>query len=218
LIHFGVTVLDGKYGLKLTRENYATISNRSSFGIKFSSDIYADEQGKIYKDEWCEQHFNNCMKNYDLNIRFFSQLSRKKFRDELYDFLTKNNRFVEVTDLSLFSGKSGYYILVIDEYCQLYIGTTKDIKRRIQNHWSKKMPFDRLLFPMGAVNKSILSIDSFRALDTTRIFAYVTNKIYEYEDNYLKQFSQEFICDRMAGGEITGGLLQAITMMKSRSF
>lgn len=63
----------------------------------------------------------------------------------------------------------------------------------------------------------MLSIDSFRALDTTRIYTYVTSATYENENEYIDQFSEEFICNRLAGGRVTGGLLQAIGMRKSRT-
>ncbi|WP_405168315.1 GIY-YIG nuclease family protein [Paenibacillus sp. FSL H3-0286] len=213
--HFAVKVLEGKRGLKLTRENYAVVSNKNSLG-HFSADIYADEEGRCYSDEWCKKHLEDCLKNYDLNMECFSLLNHDEFNNEIENFLNKNKLFMEVLDLNLHDGKSGYYMMVLDEYCQLYIGTTNDIKRRIKQHWSKIKPFDRLLFPMGSVDASILSIDSFRAFDTTRIFAYTSNETYSSEDSFINQFSAEFVCNRLDGGKVTGGLLQAITMMKKR--
>lgn len=46
------------------------------------------------------------------------------------------------------------------------------------------MKFDRLLW--GQINKSKLSIDSFRVLDTTRIFVCPTDDIYNQENQFLK--------------------------------
>jgi hypothetical protein len=106
--------------------------------------------------------------------------------------------------------------MVLDEYCQVYIGTTDNIKKRIRRHWSNSKSFDRLLLPMGAVNTSILAFDSFKSLDTTRIFAYTTKITFDKEDNFINEFSTKFVCNRIGGGKITGGLLQAITMMKKR--
>lgn len=217
MIHFGVRVHEGKYGLRLTRENYAVVSNKSSFSIKFSADIYDDVYGRTYTDVWCKQQLADCLENFDLNMQYFSLIDKDKFNGEINTLLHQNRRFIEVTDLNLYAEKSGYYIMVVDDYCQLYVGTSKDIKLRIQQHWRAKKPFDRLLFPMGSVDTSVLSIDSFRALDTTRIYAYVTSGTYNIEDDYIKQFSEEFICNRMAGGRVTGGLLQAIGMRKSRT-
>lgn len=214
--HFGVKVLEGKRGLKLTREKYAMVSNKNSL-VRFSRDIYADEEGQIYTDEWCENQHKESLKNYDLNMEYFSLLKHSEFCIEIEKFLEQNSQFTEVYDLNLYDGKSGYYIMVLDEFSQMYIGTTNNIKRRIRQHWSKSIPFDRLLFPMGNVDSSILSIDSFRALDTTRIFAYTTNETFNNEDNFINQISAKFVCNRLAGGKISGGLLQAIKMMKMRN-
>lgn len=180
-------------------------------------DIYADEEGKIYTAEWCENQLKDSLKNYDLNIEHFSLLNHSEFCKEIEGFLEQNRQFTKVSDLNLYDGKSGYYMMVLDEYSQMYIGTTNDIKRRIRKHWSNSIPFDRLLFPMGNVDSSILSIDSFRALDTTRIYAYETNKTFRSEDKFINQFPAKFMCNRMAGGKISGGLYQAIAMMKKRN-
>ena len=213
--HFGLKIIEGKHGLKLTRENYALASNKNSL-VHFSQDIYADEEGRVYSDEWCEEQLENCLKNYDLNMEYFSLLSHEDFNAEINKFLDEHKCFLEIFDLNLYEYKSGYYIMVLDEYCQLYIGTTNNIKKRIRQHWSKSKPFDRLLFPMEAVNSSIISVDSFRALDTSRIFVYLTERTYDDEDLLINQFPAKFVCNRLAGGKITGGLLQAITMMKKR--
>lgn len=216
IYHFGVKILEGKRGLKLTRENYAVVNNKNSLP-RFSMDIYDDEEGRLYSDEWCVKQLADSLRNYDLNMEYFSLLNHDEFNNEIVKFLKRNKQFTEVFDLNLYGGKPGYYILVLNEYCQVYIGTAADIKRRIMQHWSRSIPFDRLLFPMGNVDSSILSIDSFRAFDTTRIFAYITKETYESEDKIINQFSSKFVCNRLAGGKITGGLLQAITMMKKRN-
>lgn len=170
----------------------------------------------VYSDKWCTEQFKNCLKNYDLNMEYFSLLSHEEFNAEINKFLECNKCFLEIFDLNLYEGKSGYYIMVFDEYCQLYVGATNNIKKRIRQHWSKNKPFDRLLFPMGAVDSSILSVDSFRALDTTRIYVFLTERTFDDEDEFINQFPDKFVCNRLDGGKITGGLLQAITMMKKR--
>lgn len=213
-IHFGVKVLEGKRGLKLTRDKYAIVNNKNSL-MRFSVDIYADNEGKFYKEEWCKKQLDDCLKNYDLNMEYFSLLDHKEFCKEIEGFLIQNKQFSEVIDLNLYDGASGYYMMVLDEYSQIYIGTSNDIKRRIRQHWSNSKPFDRLLFPMGNVKSSILSIDSFRALDTTRIYAYATKATYSSEDNFINQFSSKFLCNRLAGGRILNNL-QALAMVKKR--
>jgi len=73
----------------------------------------------------------------------------------------------------------------------------------------------RLIF--GTVETSIMSIDSFRALDTTRVLAYETPNIFHEEDDYIKFFSTQFRTNRLSGGYIKGGILGAISMIKSRN-
>lgn len=127
--HFAVKVLEGKRGLKLTREKYAELSNKNSLG-HFSADIYTDEEGRCYSDEWCMKQLEDSLKNYDLNMEYFSLLNHDEFNSEIRNFLNENKLFTEVFDLNLYDRKSGYYMMVLDEYCQLYIGTTDDINKR----------------------------------------------------------------------------------------
>lgn len=212
--HFGVPVRAGKYGLELTRANYAVIDNKSSFRVKLQGLVqrgaYADETGKYYTDEWCLAYKDVCLQNFDLNMQFFSSLNHDEFEQEIANFLLKNKGFVEVRDLKEWQGVGGYYLMVLDKYCQVYVGTTDDIKRRIQQHWAKSKNFDRLLFPIYAVEKSVLSIDSFRALDTTRIFAQKTKNTYSKEDNFINTFSEKFVANRIGGGKLENGMLGII--------
>jgi hypothetical protein len=112
-------------------------------------------------------------------MEYFSLLSHDLLNIEINKFFESNKGFVKVFDINLYDKKSGYYIMVLDEYCQVYICTTDDVKRRIRQHLSNWKSFDRLLLPMGAVDSSILSINSFRPLNTTRIFAYKTKRTFE---------------------------------------
>ena len=212
--HFGVSIHAGKRGLKLTRENYAIVDNKSSFDSKLQclieNNAYADEAGKYYTDEWCLTYRELCLQNFDLNMQFFSSLNHEEFEEEIANFLLKNEGFVEVYDLNEWEGVSGYYLMVLDKYCQIYIGTTDDVKKRIRQHWTKSKSFDRLLFPLYAVEKSVLSIDSFRALDTTRIFAQRTINTYSKEDDLINTFNLNFVTNRIGGGKLENTLLGAI--------
>ena len=210
---FGVRCAPRKRGLKLTRENYITVSNKSSFGknrnymralqendmetLRWYKGKYRDQEGLIYTDEWCRQQYEDAMKNYDLNMAFFKNLNKSEFNDEIERFL-KNTPFIEIEDLNLYSC-AGYYVMVLGEYCQVYIGTSQNIKERISQHWGgSKNRFDRLIF--GGIEASKLSINSFRALDTTRIFVYKTDELYTQEDKYINCFSDKFVCNRLSGG------------------
>lgn len=199
--HFGVTVMAGKHGFELNRDNYAIINNRNTHDKLIAPrSAYTDEKGTSYTDEWCKEYQQLILQNFDLNMRFFASLNHDEFQAELDAFLKENKNFVEVTDLTEYRGVSGYYIMVLDKYCQLYIGQATDIKRRIQEHWLFGRHFDRLLFPAYAVKESILSIDSFRALDTTRIYVYPTMNINVFEDMYINSFPPQYVTNRIAGG------------------
>jgi hypothetical protein len=197
----------------LTRENYATLTNRRSLGKDFIyieaiqsnnkeilgiySDIYADSEGLVYTDSRCKKYMEEAMENFDLNMVFFNNLDRKKFNQELNRFV-KKTKFNYINDLNDCSC-SGYYVMVLDDYSQLYVGTAKNIKDRIRQHWNGgKMRLDRLV--CGSITSSKLSVDSFRSLDTTRILVYKTNKTYESEDKFIRCFSDDFICNRACGG------------------
>jgi hypothetical protein len=230
IFHFGITMSLRTRGYKLTRENYAIISNKSTHGknmiyiqalkkndeklIKAYSEIYADKEGLIYRDDWCKKHLIEVMQNFELNMNFCERLDHVKFEDEVAQFI-KKTKFFEIKDLREYSC-SGYYVMILDKYCQLYVGTSEDIMKRIRQHWAGgKLKFDRLI--CGQVTKSKLSIDSFRALDTTRILVYPTDDIYCKEDEFINHFSNEFVCNRIGGGNMEFGVLSATANMKTRN-
>lgn len=210
-IHFGVIVRPGKKGLYLTRDKYAIISNRSSFysGLKIMGDNYTDESLKFYTEEWCNKHKIRALENYDLNMKFYENLNRNTFNNEVDAFLKKNKKFKNITDLKEYENKPGYYIMILDEYKQIYIGTCENIMKRVRQHWTKNKQFDRLIF--GSVETSKLSIDSFRAMDTTRIYVWTTKKTYSKENDLINQFSKKFICNRINGGRLDMEVLEIKT-------
>ena len=69
----------------------------------------------------------------------------------------------------------------------------------------------------GSKENSILSINSFRALDTTRIFVNLTSDIYVLEDKFINQMEKRYLLNRTAGGALDG-LPEAIAKMKTRDF
>jgi len=200
--HFGVNVVEKPSGLKLTRENYI---EKIVFKDSYFKEYYTDS---VIKD-----HTQARLYNYDKNMQYFHSLSNEDFNEELKNFVSKNINFKEITDLTSVDGESGYYIMVLDEYAQAYIGTSRDIKKRIQQHWRMQMYFDRMIF--GSKENSILSINSFRALDTTRIFVYLTSNTFDLEDKLINQFDNKYLLNRTAGG-VLDGLLGAVSSGKTR--
>lgn len=104
--------------------------------------------------------------------------------------------------------------MILDEYKQAYLGTASDIYKRIITHWIKQKEFDRLIF--GGVEHSRLSIDSFRPLDTTRIYVMKTKRTYSSEDRYINSISEKYLLNRTGGGLLNLGLTEAISKRKSR--
>ena len=217
--HFGVKLVNRGKSFNLTRDEFALISTKPSlpyFESLAERKAYADEQGSAYSESWCAEYRELCLKNFDLNMEYFSKLDKTAFDTALSSFLSKYKQFAEVTSLNDFSGVEGFYIMVLDEYKQVYIGKTKDIKKRIMKHWSNTKPFDRTLFPMYAWNKSTFSVDFFRALDTTRIYAWKKRMSDGIEADLIRNFPAQF-CTNRIGGDITNAL-QAIGTINKRQF
>lgn len=206
-------------GFKLTRDEFALVNTKPSlvfFQRLAEKGAYTDEQGTSYREEWCNEYRELCLKNYDLNMKFYSMLDKAEFNTVLESFLKHYNGFNEVFDLSQYSKTEGYYVMVLDEYKQAYIGKTDDIKKRIMQHWSKTKPFDRTLLPMYAYDKSCFSIDFFRALDTTRIFVWKQTLSNGIEEELIRNFPSKF-CTNRIGGDITNAI-QGIATMNKRHF
>ncbi len=197
--HFGIKVRENSF---LNRENYAEINRKSSFKIIMSNVEYENIESRIYTEHWCKEYQQKCLLNFDINMERYNKLDLKEFQNEISSFLLKYKNFEEITNINELNDVSGYYIMILDKYKQLYIGTTENIGKRIKQHWSKKKQFDRLLFPMNNVENSKLSIDSFRALDTTRIFVAKSKELYNLENEYIRNFSEKFVINRVPGGKI----------------
>lgn len=226
LYHFNVKIKKTDRN-RLTRDNYCIPTNELDYkekkNIRIAKEVHARKQGEPtlipefyynipnqtfadeehYTDEWVEEHYQACMENYDLNMTFFERLNYDTFDKYLQRFV-KKNKFVKTDDLNVLEGKCGIYIMVLDKYKQVYIGKSESaggMKQRIMTHWSKRKEFGRLL--NGRVETSILSIDSFGALDTTRIF-YKELRGYqdidEYEEKLVAEFKSDYRLNRVAGG------------------
>lgn len=215
--HFGVNLINRGKSFKLVREEFAIIDTKPSlpyFASLAERKAYADESGSAYDESWCQKYRELCLKNYDLNMEYYSMLDKTEFDKSLESFFQENKGFKEVINLTDYSGIEGYYLMVLDEYKQVYIGKTYDIKRRIMTHWSRTKPFDRTLFPMYAWDTSCFSIDFFRALDTTRIFVWKRRVSEGIEAKLIRTFPSKFSTNRI-GGDITNAI-EAIATMKKR--
>ncbi|GAB3557819.1 hypothetical protein GCM10027405_03290 [Arthrobacter alkaliphilus] len=203
--HFGELVWPGKYGHRLTREMYAMVNKTSSTRLprEWYTDeqweslawAYEDEEHTRLSDDFCARQREAGLENFDLNMAFFAQLSVKHFDDALNEMLRKHKGLRPVENLTAMDGQIGVYVMVLDGYRQAYIGQAWDIRKRIKRHWSGTKQFDRLIFPDKAT--SILSIDSFRALDTTRILAAKTTRSDDLESRLVSTFPSDFLLNRV---------------------
>lgn len=231
--HFGTTVRSTRgLGLRISRETYARINKRSSLPRMVREDNpeywdavawkYEDDEHRILTDEWCETQRKDALLNFDLNMAHFASLDRDEFESALQSAVASRRGMREVNDLTKWDGVPGLYIMVLDEYAQVYVGVANSstgIAKRIRQHWTRQKQFDRLLW--GAVEESILSIDSFRALDTTRIFALKTDKFFAGENPLLEKFPRKFTLNRVMGGNDVvhlAGFLGVGAVMRTREF
>ena len=206
---FGIKYKSDNPDLRINRERYAIIDKKNHFqredqilrshGWHLRHDKYEDDTYEYYSDDYCIEHQKDCLYNYDLNMNFFENLDNKEFDKVVNKIFNKFRNMTEINNLNDVKGTSGVYVLVLQDYKQIYIGESKDIYKRIKQHWNRKPKFDRLIF--GHVNDSVLSIDSFGPLDTTRIFIYKAQyDRQEIEDKIVKYIPKHFLINRTRGG------------------
>ncbi len=230
--HFGVRLSSIKVKKYLNRENFAVIDTNCGndkyiryrldhwndfMKMKDNIDIskrpiylwppsykYCLENGTLrLSDEFCKKYKEACLNVYDANMYYFKKIDNKEFNEKINNLLKKYPDYVEVKNLNDFRGKSGIYIMVLDEYKQVYIGQSKDIYQRITRHWKTNPPFDRLIFPN--TEQSNIHIDSFGALDTTRIYVKEIHMKNMYsldreEEKIVKEIPSEYKANRVCGG------------------
>lgn len=196
IIHFGCQVKTNE--VHLTKDNYihrSTEFEKVYWGLK--SEIFSSMEERVAFRK------KQALVNFDLNMAYYKSLDSGIFNRFIDEKIVRNKAFIEVKDLNDYICP-GVYILVLDEYKQVYVGISDNVKKRIQQHWVNSKDLFRLIF-IGGVTGSKLSIDSFRALDTTRIFVCTqkTTKraLWKEEGELVESFPDCFICNRMMGGD-----------------
>ena len=166
-------------------------------GLKISEGIYCNSvlnhDVKRYLDnisfEKKHSSFRSIVRRY-LCFRDAIQISKNddKFNEWSAEFFSKSP-WQEVTDLNKYNEINGIYALILDEYDKCYIGQSKDIKKRILQHWRT----DRL---------GTYGIDIFRAKDTTRIYAFQVSKeeTNQNEYDYVQEIPPEYRLNVLQGG------------------
>lgn len=207
---FGIKYKKDDLDLKISRERYAIIDKKNHFQKNDQyllshgwhlrdKNKYDDSEYTYYSDEYCIKHQNDCLYNYDLNMAFFEKLDENEFNKVVNKIFNKFKNIYEINNLNEVNNISGVYILVLQEYKQIYVGESINVGRRIKQHWNRKKQFDRLIF--GKIDDSILSIDSFGPLDTKRIFVYESKyDRQEIEEKIVKYIPKYFLINRTRGG------------------
>ncbi|WP_247046215.1 hypothetical protein [Arthrobacter rhizosphaerae] len=136
------------------------------------------------------------LENFDPNMAFFATLRPDAFEPALAEMLTKNKQLREVTDVKSLDWEEGAYVMVLDSYRQAV-----DMRARIRRHWTANKHFDRLLW--GHKHQSVLSVNSFRALDTTRILTAKTINADRLERRLVKNFPPDYLLNRIEGGKLS---------------
>lgn len=251
ILYFGVWFDKTKVKLNLTRENFAKIDKESYTRVPAHNEILKrwDEWKKqkeelefnefytrvcppglkfekegdklILSDEYCKRYQDMCLRNYDLNMKFISKLSKVDF-NKVIDKVVKKYKMTEINNLNDCKKRAGIYMAVLDNFKQLYIGqTTRDLKERILRHWKVKPKFDRLLF--GRVNESVIAYDSYGIFDTTRIFIINEtdrNKIDRIEEKLVEEIPKKYQTNRVGGGihlDSVKSILNAVDTMNLRN-
>ena len=72
---------------------------------------------------WKEEHYQaqlpKASLNYDLNMRYFKSLDKNKFAEYIVK-QCKKHKFIECKDLNTLSYVEGIYMMVLDDYNQVY--------------------------------------------------------------------------------------------------
>ncbi|MDT0168880.1 hypothetical protein [Pseudarthrobacter sp. BRE9] len=213
--HFGETLRSSKSSYRLKRHEYALPNKKNTLWRArehYSEEawdaeawMYEDEDHRVYSDHFCELYRAAALQNFDANMAFFRQLSGGQFLETINAMLEQHPTMQRVTELSAWKCVEGVYVMVLDRYMQAYVGHAGNIRTRIMKHWSRTMDFDHLIF--GAKETSVLPIDAFRALDTTRIFAVKTTRRQQLERRLVNDLPADFLLNRVPGGNgPTGGM------------
>lgn len=107
---------------------------------------YRDAVHAEHSDMYLLVQRDRALRNFDLSIRFFETLDRSGFDESLEQLLGKAKYLKPVERLADWAGADGAYVMIFDDYKQLYVGQSSDIRKRIRAHWSGRKSFDRLLF------------------------------------------------------------------------
>ena len=193
-IHFGEEIDANKYYKNMTINNFVdrTKETRLNDIIKKKAILY-----------------------YKASIEYFKKLNKLEFNQALNKLLDLYT-FKEVKNLKEVAKKNGIYLLVLDNYKQIYIGQTcDDLRKRILRHFKRKLSFAEV----PIVRPYTPPIDAFKPLDITRIYVLYTpiqNVLDDIEANLIHNIDNKFILNKTIGGKAYDDLEVAIRLTLGR--
>lgn len=215
--HLGLRLRGNESSLWLSPETYVTTSRRLHQGWPHGS-LSGDVSQPCWLGELCGSSYEldeggwhrkvapelydelreQALVNLELNLRYFGGLDRAAFSGMIDGLQERFARLRTMTDLTVLDGVPGVYVLVMDGYCQAYVGQSGDMLRRIRQHWSYHRAINRLVW--GDAETSVLPVDAFRALDSTRVLAWRTTRTDLYEQRVEAAVERQFSANRIEGG------------------
>lgn len=216
--HFGEKLRSSPYGFRVSRELYVSPSHKNHKPMPrdaiahlwatnpeaaaISAAKYEDDEWKILTPEAWRQAARNALTNFDINMAYFTSLDESEFQVHLSEVVQSVRGMQEVLHLPDYEGVSGVYVMVIGEYKQAYIGQSTNIRTRVKSHWGASLPVSKAVF--GRVESSVMSIDGFRALDTTQLFVVkaADSRRDQVERAVEGAFDPRYTLNRMSAGRI----------------
>jgi hypothetical protein len=159
---------------------------------------FRDEEQTRFSDAFLLCDRDRALRNLDLSLAYFDTLDAAEFEVALTAVLFKGRSLRPVEDLSEWEGVEGVYVMVFDQFKQLYVGQSTNIRKRVRQHWTGRKGFDRLVY--GTPYDSILPVDELRALDTTRLYAARSLQPDTLEERLECAADPRFTLNRTTGG------------------
>ena len=205
--YYRVAVLGKHEGSKRVTTNYYGVKTTSVGGFKLSEESFLNAFLNKLVKEYAEDKRKETLAGQDYNfadvivhdfwyidrMRTLHQNTAEGFNFVLDRFVKRFRSFERVDDLNLLKGKNGIYLLVLDKYNACYFGQSNDIRKRIMRHWSRSDYFTGT------------GIDMYKAYDTTRIYAAITQPGYKtnhMENRVIESIPPRYTINCMAGGDI----------------
>ena len=183
-----------KYSEKLSKRKQIIVANKID---SMQDETLYKELSELAKKEKLEIFKISAVTGEGIKelLNKVSQELKELPKEDLVE-VEKDKKIYELKDITC----SGVYLMILGKYKQIYIGASKNMAERIKQHWVKK-PIDRLVF--GSIEHSKISIDCYKALDTTEIYAVKTKndtEAFKIEHTIIELADEKYVMNRIEGG------------------